>query len=256
VILCVDVGNTASKFALVRGTRVVRRAVVASDAGPRDLVRACARVLRDGSSLEAAALSSVRPQSTDVVVRAIVRATTLYPIVVNHRTPMPIRIGVRAPARVGADRLCAACGALGERGRHAIVVTVGSAITVNLVRNRVFLGGVIMPGPSMSLSAMHAFTAQLPKLGVDSPLPAGIDDTESAMRWGATLACAGGIRLAVEMLDRRAKGRPKRFVTGGFADRVGPWLPASWIRSPDLTLVGLARIANAAADTSRTSSKR
>ncbi|HXV14384.1 MAG TPA: type III pantothenate kinase, partial [Candidatus Krumholzibacteria bacterium] len=80
MILCVDVGNTASKFALVRGSRVVRRAVVGSDAGPRDLARACARVVREASSLEAAALSSVRPQATEAVVRAIVRVSTLYPI--------------------------------------------------------------------------------------------------------------------------------------------------------------------------------
>ncbi len=251
MILCVDVGNTASKFALVRGTRVVRRAVVASDAGAREMTRACAEILRAARSVEAAAVSSVRPTATDAVVRAIAGATGLYPTVVNHRTPMPIRISVRNPDRVGTDRLCAACGAVGERGKSAIVITVGSAITVNLVRNRVFLGGVIMPGPAMSLAAMHALTAQLPKLDV-AARPSRIDDTESAMRWGSTLAGAGGIRLAVVMLDGRAGGRPARFLTGGYADRVSDWLPNGWTRSPDLTLLGLARIARLAASRAAT----
>jgi type III pantothenate kinase len=243
MILCVDVGNTAVKIGLVSKGRVVRRAVVESEAGERDVVRACARVVRDARSLEASALSSVRPGKTVLVARAVSRATGLYPIVVNYRTPMPIEIAVRHPARVGTDRLCAACGALGERARDAIVVDVGSAVTVNLIRNRVFLGGVILPGPATSLAALHAFTAQLPRLDIDAPTPARIDDTESAMRWGALLSAAGGVRLAVAMLDEHSGSRPKRYLTGGHAGRIGRWLPPTWHREPDLTLLGLSRIA-------------
>lgn len=243
MILCVDIGNSATKIATVNGTRVVRQAVVPAKAPVREIARACARVVRGVRTLDAAALTSVRPGATDAVVRIVAGLTGQYPIVVNHRTPMPLRIAVRRPEKVGTDRLCAACGALGSRRRDAIVITVGSAITVNLIRNRVFLGGVIMPGPAMSLTAMHVSTALLPDLDVDAPAPSRIDDTESAMHWGAVLAGAGGVRLAVEMLDRRAGRRSTRFVTGGYAPRLGRWLPAGWKSAPDLTLLGLAAIA-------------
>ena len=75
MILCVDIGNTASKIALVAGARVTRRAVVPALTSERELARACARVLRGTGSLDAAAVSSVRPRATDAVVRMIVRAT-------------------------------------------------------------------------------------------------------------------------------------------------------------------------------------
>ncbi len=243
MILCVDAGNTATKVAVVDGARVSRAVVVPVGASEREMARACARILRGVRLLEAAAISSVRPRATNSLVRVVARATGLYPMVVNHRTPMPIDIDVRRPARVGSDRLCAACGAVRGRRRDAIVITAGSAITVNLVLDRVFLGGVIMPGPAMSLEAMHAFTAQLPRLDLEPP-PTRIDDTEPAMRWGATFAAAGGIRLAVEMLDRRAGRSPGRFVTGGHGPRLRAWLPRSFALAPDLTLLGLARIAS------------
>ena len=242
MILCVDIGNTATKIALVAGRRITRRAVIDAGANERALGRAVANVLRGRRPLNGAALCSVRPQATDAVVRAIVRASGLYPTVVNHRTPMPIDLAVRQPARVGTDRLCAACGALDARRRDAIVVTVGSAITVNLVVDRVFMGGVIMPGPGMSLAAMHTFTAQLPQLALAAAAPVRFDDTESAMRWGAVLSAAGGIQLAVDMLHQRARRCPVRFITGGDAARVARWLPHGWKHVPDLTLVGLARI--------------
>ena len=242
MILSIDIGNTTTKLALVRGARVASRAVVAADASARAVDQIVMRLLRGARDLDGAAVCSVRPAATDGVVRTVMRRTGFHPTVVNHRTPMPIGIAVRQPARLGTDRLCAACGALHGRRRDAIVITVGTAITVNLVRNRVFLGGVIMPGPGMSLAAMHQFTAQLPKLDL-STAPSRIDDTESAMRWGALLAGAGGIRLAVDLLEKGSRGRIQRLVTGGDAPQLTPWLPAKALLVPDLTLIGLAMIA-------------
>ncbi len=242
MILAVDIGNSATKVALVSGERVTRRSVIDARAGDRAIAATLARTVGDARTLEAVALSSVRPRATDAMVRAVVRATGLFPVVVNHRTAMPIDIAVRYPARVGADRLCAACGAIRGSRRDAIVITVGSAITVNLVLDRTFLGGVIMPGPVMSLAAMHAFTAKLPALDLGATAPRRFDDTESAMRWGALLAGSGGIEKAVDMLDRRARRRLPRVITGGDAGPVARSLPRSYRLEPDLTLLGLARI--------------
>ena len=243
MILAVDIGNSATKVALVSGERVTRRAVIDARAGDRVLAATLVRTVRGVRTLEAAAISSVRPRATDAMVRAVVRATGLFPVVVNHRTAMPIDIAVRYPARVGADRLCAACGAIKGSRRDAIVITVGSAITVNLVLDRTFLGGVIMPGPVMSLAAMHAVTAKLPALDLGATAPRRFDDTESAMRWGALLAGSGGIEKAVDILDRRARKRLPRVITGGDAVQVARSLPRSYRFEPDLTLLGLARIA-------------
>jgi len=242
VILAIDIGNTATKVALVLGARVASRVIVSADAKAGAVDHALLRLLRRVRNLDGVAISSVRPDATESVVRAVVRRTGRYPIVVNHRTPMPIDIAVRRPERVGTDRLCAACGALRGRRRDAIVITVGTAITVNLVRNRVFRGGVIMPGVGMSLAAMHHFTAQLPKLDLDRLAPKRIDDTESAMHWGALLSGAGGIQLAVELLEKGSRRRLPRLATGGDVPRVVRWLPANTLLQEDLTLLGLASI--------------
>jgi type III pantothenate kinase len=243
MILCVDIGNTATKMGLLRGGRVTARVVTPAEERARAIDQALIRLLRRARNLDGVAISSVRPAATDEWVRAVMRRTGYHPIVVNHRTPMPIGIAVRQPERVGSDRLCAAAGAIRGRRRDAIVITVGTAITVNLVRNRVFRGGVIMPGIGMSLAAMHHFTAQLPKLDLSGPSPGRIDDTESAMRWGALLSGAGGIRLAVDLLEKGSRRRTPRLATGGDTPRIAPWLPPNTLQSPDLTLLGLASIA-------------
>jgi type III pantothenate kinase len=206
------------------------------------VARLLRRVARDG--IDAAAISSVRPQTTTAVRAMIRRDLGVEPLVVTSRVRLPLEIATRRPARVGVDRICAACGAIGERGRNAIVVDAGSAITVDLVLGRRFLGGLIMPGPQMMLSAMHRFTAQLPDLELGPGGPDGFDDTAPAMRTGAVVGSAGAIDAAVALLRARANGRQVPvFLTGGHAQRLQKRLPSTWKYLPNITLLGLAAIA-------------
>jgi type III pantothenate kinase len=236
--LCVDIGNSAIKCACVERGRVGRVVTVPAAAGADAIGAALARAA-GRSAIGRVAVASVRPPATPRVVRAARRELGLEPLLVSHRLRLPIVLSTRLPQRVGADRICAAAAA----GPDAIVVDAGSAITVDLVVGGRFLGGVILPGPAMSLAALHAFTAQLPDLALPPAPSRRINDTRSAMGWGAWLSAAGGIRAAVEMLEARSGRRPVRWLTGGHAARLRPRLPGRWRLDPVLTLRGLDRIA-------------
>lgn len=240
--LCVDIGNTSIKFAVVANREVVESTQVRSGAGAAEIERAVLRVMNP--YVDDAALSSVNPHVTGKVAQSIRRVAGLRPLIVTSRVEMPITIGARQPSKVGVDRLCAACGALTERKRNAIVVDIGSAITVDLVIDRVFMGGVIMAGPQMALSALHQFTAQLPDLELRTVRGDAFDDTTTAMLTGAVVGSAGAIEAAVTLLQGRAsrRGIPV-WLTGGHAGRFQGRLPRSYKFMPGLTLLGLAEIA-------------
>lgn len=243
MILCVDAGNTTIKIALVDRGRVVRRAT-ASDGSARAIDAAMRRVLGRHGDLQGGALSSVNPSVTARLRRAIRTATGADPVIVSHRTPLPIAVRVRRAHTLGADRLCAAVGALGGARRHAIVVDVGTAVTVDIVVDRVFRGGAIMPGPAMALAALHAFTAALPVVDLRRLQDRlAFDRTDRAMLSGALLSAAGGVQAAAAALASRHGVRPRVVLTGGGARQIRRWLPSGWSFDPDLTLRGLDRIA-------------
>lgn len=242
MILCVDIGNTSTKFAVVVNREVVESTQARSGAKATEIERALLRVMN--FHIEAAALSSVNPDATKKTAESIRRIAGMRPLIVTSRVKMPITIGTRRPSSVGVDRLCAACGALTERKRNAIIVDVGSAITVDLVLDRVFMGGVIMAGPQMALSALHRFTAQLPDLELSDVRGDAFNDTAPAMLTGAAVGAAGAVRAAVELLQRSAsRGSIPVWVTGGYAGRLQRRLPRSYKFKPGLTLLGLAEIA-------------
>ena len=135
---------------------------------------------------------------------------------------LPLEVRLERPDMVGIDRLvdAVAVNRLREPGRPAVIVDVGTAITVDLVSaDGAFLGGAILPGIQMSARALHEFTDLLPLVDVSeltAPPPALGTATESAMESGLFWGAVGAIRQLIEQLPQRrersaATSRPMCF---------------------------------------------
>jgi type III pantothenate kinase len=161
----------------------------------------------------------------------------------------PLAVEVDEPDKVGVDRLANALGAqaLKRPGRPAIVVDLGSAITVDLVSAAgAFCGGAIMPGIAMSALALHRFTDLLPlepMVELSEP-PAVLGKTTSGcLRAGLYWGAIGAVRECVARLAAPGD-RPELFVTGGAGAAAAQFMvdaagqPARLV--PHLTLAGVA----------------
>ena len=243
-ILCVDIGNSYVKFYRVtdgRVSRVAEHATLAVLSRPKAVIDL---VLRACGGVDGAAVSSVVPAVTDPVARVLRRATRSTPLVVRHRLRFPFKLGVGNPKELGVDRLCAAAGSMSPRTRSLIIVDVGSAITVDLVLNRVYRGGYIMAGPAMSLTALGDYASRLPRLsfGAARRVSVPFRSTSESMLAGVTVASAGAIEAAVRQ-HRSVAGRSVSVaLTGGGAPSLRRRLPTSWRYEPHATAAGLFRI--------------
>jgi type III pantothenate kinase len=164
---------------------------------------------------------------------------------------VPLPIQVEEPARVGIDRLLAAWAAdrLREPGRAAIIVDIGSAITVDLLTDEgAFAGGAILPGIGMSARALAEQTDALPRVDVErlGKPPAALGKStgtaiESGLYWGAV----GAIRELIAQLSAGVAEPPEVFLTGGASPQVAQMLGADrQVRHvPNLVLSGIALVA-------------
>ncbi len=163
---------------------------------------------------------------------------------------VPIAIHVEEPERVGIDRLLAALAAdrLRQRDRAAIVVDLGTAITVDLVdSDGAFAGGAILPGIATSARALAEQTDALPQVTLeflDKP-PAALGTStvpaiESGIYWGAI----GAIRELATQLSAPFPIRPDLFITGGASRQVADLLATrGTVRHvPNLVLSGIALV--------------
>lgn len=246
MILCIDAGNSSLKFCLFDTSGHHGTVYRADLAGNR---RSWGSIIKSMGikprRIQGAVISSVVPNLTPAIVRAVRGVTGHDPLLVDERLHFPFRISVPHPETTGADRLCCAAGAINGRRTRAILIDVGSAVTVDLVQNSIFKGGIILAGPNLSLQALAHNTEKLPLLAFHDPAagPAGrFNTTEHSLRLGARMSTVGGIRESVRFLESRAGCHPVKILTGGAAAAVSPSLPKSWRRDPHLVLKGLFRL--------------
>jgi len=143
---------------------------------------------------------SVQPAADDAV-RDLWRAMGGAGEVAFLGAEVPIRMATRVwePEGVGRDRLVLAMGARELCGAPCVVVSAGTAITVDWVdRDGAFAGGAIAPGFGLSARALHAGTALLPLVEPAVPRHPVGRSTEEALVSGIYWACAGGVLALVE----------------------------------------------------------
>src|SRR5690606_21810352 len=100
-------------------------------------------------------------------------------------------------------------------GAVHLLASFGTATTVDAISPEgMFVGGLILPGPQLMLSALAQGTANLPlATGVSTSFPT---DTHSAIRSGVAAAQAGAVvRQLLELRHRWPHRKLQLYVTGG-----------------------------------------
>jgi type III pantothenate kinase len=120
---------------------------------------------------------------------------------------------VKNPARtVGADRLVQASGAWVRAKGACVIISLGTAITIDAVNSRgEFMGGLIAPGLRLMAKALHEHTVLLPEIEPARRRSALGRRTRDAIQSGISLAAEGLIRAAL------AQHQGRVFGTGGDA---------------------------------------
>ena len=136
-------------------------------------------------------------------------------------TGMPIRYD--DPREVGPDRIANAVAARERHGAPAVVVDFGTSTNFDVVNAAgEFAGGVLAPGVEVSMDALFARAARLPKVPFAAPERVISQTTTAALQSGLVYGFAGQVDAIVDRIraelgalaapvdrDRRAR-RPDR----------------------------------------------
>lgn len=158
-----------------------------------------------------------------------------------------IRNTYHEPAQLGVDRWMAIIAARQHTRAPLLVVSAGTALTVDAVSSEgVFLGGLIVPGLRLMMRALADGTARIAD-GVHGHWRAFPRNTADAVRSGAVAALCGAIGQQHTRLAAAEGTSPACLLTGGDATAILPHLPFPAEHVPALVLEGIARVAEAGA---------
>jgi type III pantothenate kinase len=246
MLLVVDVGNTQTHFGTWRDDELVEhwrfatvRESTADELGAalRSLLELRGVTLAD---LDASIVSSTVPQLGLEWTAMASRYLSHEMLVVGPgiRTGMAIRYD--NPREIGADRLVNAVAAFEKVGGPVVVVDFGTAITYDPVSAEgEYLGGIITPGVEISMEALTARAAALPRVEIAPPRSLIGKTTVDAIRSGIVYGFAGQVDAIVRRLRGELGEETETIATGGLAGHIVPFTETIDEVDDLLTLTGL-----------------
>lgn len=243
--LLVDIGNSTTKVARHVNGKLSEIFRMDTDETSTSTVTRLVADVGAGGPIDKVIVSSVVPEMKDSWRSGIRMSFGLTPFFVTYTANLGMRVSYEAPHTIGADRLVNAVAAAHLYGAPAVVIDVGTAVTIDAVsRSRGFIGGIIAPGPGMMREYLADRTAQL--LQVDlAPTARGIGkSTEEALRIGAWHGYRGMLKELIQCtLSGLRTSEATICATGGGAVPLCRNLGLPVTIEPNLTLLGLSRIA-------------
>jgi type III pantothenate kinase len=127
--------------------------------------------------------------------------------------------------------------------KAVLLATLGTATTLDVIKNQQFCGGMILPGWRLMLNALHQHTAQLPSIEpMKNNLGVWPDQTEWAIQAGCLTAQVGAIEQAYRRLSAENDESPMLLLAGGDADLAGAYLSLPWRTLMQPVMLGLGLV--------------
>ncbi|ABR31214.1 pantothenate kinase [Thermosipho melanesiensis] len=210
-----DVGNTHTTVALTENGKFFKiKRISTYSIQTEDELYAYLKVFF-GETYDEVIVSSVVPNINHVFEFFSKKYAGKSAIFLNAQSYKGITWNVKIPSEIGADRVANIIAAERDYGKDAIVVDFGTAITIDILKEKSYEGGIIIPGFSMMINALFKGTAKLPKVEL-KPFNGFIGkDTESNIRIGIINTVVEGIGSVINKIKNENFRDVPVIFTGG-----------------------------------------
>lgn len=238
-ILTIDVGNSRINFGLFEDGELTISDFVVTAPEQALKIPGVITEWQSSDTFDQVIISSVVPNVGDLLVSHIEAKLHQQAVVVNDFKTRLLPLLVDHPETVGVDRVVNSFGAMKLYGIPAIVISMGTATTFEVVSPQgEYLGGAIVPGVRISIEALTKRTALLPPGVWEKPdhiiAKNTIEHMKAGIYYGTVSLIEGMVKRYKEALGMNAKV----IVTGGISAVIKDEKVFD-VHDPFLTLKGL-----------------
>jgi len=242
MLLAIDCGNTQTVFGLFDGAELTAQFRVGTDRNHTgDELGVLLRAFVDLESLDGIVLCSSVPQLVQEYELFAERWAGVELLVLGPGVSTGVPIRYDDPREVGPDRIANAVAARERHGTPAVVVDFGTSTNFDVVSPEgEYVGGVLAPGIEISMDALFARAARLPRVPFVAPERVISQTTVAALQSGLVYGFAGQVDAIVGRIkdELDVEGVPV-VATGGLADLIAPHSRSITVVDQELTLHGL-----------------
>ena len=246
MVLAIDIGNTNIVIGCFEQNKIFFIERVSTNHAATDLeyvsiIRTALHInKRSSEELTGAIISSVVPNLTNTVKRAIEKYADIKVMVVSPGIKTGLSILVDNPAQLGSDLVVDAVAGINNYPVPQIIIDMGTATTLSVIdKNKNYIGGLITTGLEISADALTRRTSQLPKIAFEATSHVIGKNTVDCMKNGIMYSTASAIDGLIERIEEEIGEKCTVIATGGLAPVVVPICRRKIILDDELLLKGL-----------------
>ncbi len=228
MLLTIDIGNTNITLGVFDGdklafvSRLATQKTKTKDEYAFQLLNMFSLNSIEPQNCSGAIISSVVPEITADIARAVRLTTGCEPLLVDSSLDTGLKIATKIPGQLGADMVVGSVAAINKYPLPCLVIDLGTASKLFVLdRSGTFLGCSISAGVGVSLNALSSSASQLPSISLNAPETAIGTETVGCMQSGAVLGTASMID---GMIDRFESELGEKFAslvaTGGYSEPI------------------------------------
>ena len=152
-----------------------------------------------------------------------------------------IKINIKNKKQLGSDRISNAIGA--KKFKNCLILDFGTATTFDVIKNKIYEGGVIAPGVKLSIKNLSQATALLPLVNLSSSKKSYGKNTIEALNAGFVWGYEGLINNIINKIISKNKIKYKIILTGGYANFFKKMIKNKKVTvDKDITVKGISKI--------------
>ncbi len=195
------------------------------------------------SDISGVAMSSVVPLLTQVQKYAIKKALNIEAFIIDTNMDIGLNILVDNPSELGNDLLCGAVAGIENYNLPLIIFDIGTATTVTVVNDKKeLIGGLIYPGPKVSLETLSLKTAQLPSIAMEPPGSIIGKNTKDCMLSGVVYGNAFMVDGIINSIEKKLQSKATVVATGGICPLIIPYCESEIVCDDNLMFKGIMAI--------------
>lgn len=249
MVLAIDIGNTHILLGCFEERKILFTELLSTNKTNTDLEYAAlfkSAVEFNGYKLDeidGAIISSVVPQVTPSVKKAVERISSVDPIVVGPGIKTGLKIKIDNPAQLGSDLVVSAIAGIKEYGVPQINIYMGTATAFSLIdKDKNFVGTSIGAGMGIAAEALSSRTSQLPNIAFETPRKVIGTNTVDSMKSGFIYQNAALVDGMIDRIEEEYGEPCVLTATGRFASIIAPLCRHKIILDMDMLLKGLIEV--------------
>ena len=236
-----DIGNTSTRICLFNKSKILRSVVFdTKKIVNKSYIKKVIKRVSKKNLKRKILFSSVVPTAFKEIKKILNKINFKVLEIKSLNLEKLIKINLKDINQLGSDRIVNSIE--GKKYKNCLIVDFGTATTFDIVRDKIYEGGVIAPGVKLSIKNLSQSTALLPSFKLKNIQKSYGKNTIDALNAGFIWGYDGLINNIINKITVNWKTSYKIILTGGYANLFKKIIKRKTIVDQNITIKGVSKV--------------